>query len=95
MTGREAGQLMGEVRGGAEQSRRRLHEALQAVRLAERHVPCETHTSLWTSNDPADREAAAHRCQSCPVRVECGEASGAERLGVWGAHIRVAGSRDW
>lgn len=86
---------MGELRGGAQQARRRLHEALQAVRLAEGHVPCETRPSLWTSNDRADREAAAYRCQTCPVRVECGEASGAERLGVWGARIRVAGSLDW
>ncbi|WP_374221974.1 WhiB family transcriptional regulator [Allobranchiibius sp. CTAmp26] len=63
--------------------------------MADGHIPCETNPSLWTSNDEAEREAAAFRCQGCPVRQECAEASGVERLGVWGAHIRLAGSTQW
>ena len=73
----------------------RLHLALRVVRLADGHVPCERCPSLWTSNNPADREAAAHRCRSCPVHDECSAASSSERIGVWGSQIRSAGSKDW
>lgn len=77
------------------ESQHRLHIALRVVRSADGHVPCETDPSLWTSNDVADREAAAHRCRSCIVQVECFEASSSERIGVWGSQIRSAGSREW
>ncbi|MBO1756506.1 WhiB family transcriptional regulator [Allobranchiibius sp. CTAmp26] len=76
-------------------AQRRLSSALRAVRLAEGHVPCEKNPSLWTSNDRADREAASHRCGTCPVRTECADASSAEHVGVWGSRIRLAGSLDW
>lgn len=79
----------------AEAARHRLHAALRKVRLGDKKVPCEINPELWTSNNRADREAAAFRCQSCPVRVECSEASGFERVGVWGSQIRAAGSLEW
>lgn len=76
-------------------TRQRLHAALNQVRLADKHVPCEIRPSLWTSNDPAEREAATHQCSSCPVRRECWEVSDFERLGVWGTRIRGAGMPQW
>lgn len=86
---------MRAISAEAEQARHQLHTALRAVRLADHQVPCEVEPRLWTSNDRADREAAAFRCQSCPVRVECSDASAFERVGVWGSQIRAAGSLEW
>ncbi|MDQ2852637.1 WhiB family transcriptional regulator [Dermatophilaceae bacterium Sec6.4] len=79
----------------ATDARQRLNTALRAVRLADRQVPCEINPDLWTSNNRADREAAAFRCLACPVREECSAASSFERVGVWGSQIRAAGSLEW
>ncbi|MBO1767718.1 WhiB family transcriptional regulator [Allobranchiibius sp. GilTou38] len=79
----------------AEGARRRLHDALRAVRSADRQVPCEVTPQLWTSNIRSEREAAGYRCRSCPVRVQCVEASEFERVGVWGGNVRAAGSLEW
>ena len=79
----------------AEGARRRLHDALRAVRLADRQVPCEVAPGLWTSNVRSEREAAGHRCLTCPVRLECVDASRFERVGVWGGEVRSAGSLEW
>lgn len=79
----------------AEDARHQLHSALRAVRLADRQVPCEVNPELWTSNNRADREAAAFRCGTCPVRRECSTAATYERVGVWGSTIRAAGSLEW
>lgn len=86
---------MGPVSTEASGARRRLSAALRSVLLAGKQVPCERDSSLWMSNVPADREAAAHRCARCPVRMECAAASQYERIGVWGSQIRSSGSRDW
>ena len=79
----------------AEGARHRLHAALRAERSADRQVPCEITPRLWTSNIRSEREAAGHRCHSCPVQMQCVEASAFERVGVWGGEVRAAGSLEW
>lgn len=79
----------------AEAARRRLHDALRAIRSADRQVPCEITPQLWTSNIRSEREAAGHRCHTCPVRALCVDVSGFERVGVWGGEVRAAGSLEW
>lgn len=51
-------------------------ELLAAVaRLEEVGIstPCQQVAvrDLWTSEDPAELEAAAHRCSPCPIRDAC------------------------
>lgn len=86
---------MRAISAEAADARQRLNLALRAVRYADEQVPCEINPNLWTSNNRADREAAAFRCRSCPVRDECASASSFERVGVWGSQIRAAGSLEW
>lgn len=53
--------------------------------------PCRNpqRAHLWTSEDPAEREAAAHMCASCPVLDACTAHAPHERFGAWGATDRT------
>lgn len=43
-----------------------------ALARAQGQVPCLTgNGSLWLSESPDDRSAAAVRCQDCPVIIQC------------------------
>lgn len=64
---------------------------LALARLAdEGHLtPCQgPHAALWTSDDHEDREAAAHRCQTCPLLIPCQAHGEHERANTWGAADR-------
>lgn len=43
----------------------------------------------WTSDDPEDREYAAHGCARCPIQAECRAAGQKyDEFGVWGGECR-------
>ena len=76
--------------------RERLAEAQDRLRLAVTAaadpVPClGPGPDGWLSEDRAERRAAAARCWSCPVIVECGQLADALQLQVWG----VFAGRDY
>lgn len=62
--------------------------ALRELDTRNEITPCQTPgiDHLWTSDDAEDREAAAHRCQPCPLRLtECMTyaTTSTERHHVW------------
>jgi len=87
----------------SEQAAERLHELGELVSLADAQdrlttavqtavapVPC-LGSDAWLSEDPAERQAAAVRCQQCPVLAECGQLADAMPLKAWG----VFAGRDY
>lgn len=62
--------------------------SLALADLAERGLipPCQNPHAWhrWTSEDGAEREAAAHACQTCPLLDLCTAHGRHERAGVWG-----------
>jgi hypothetical protein len=74
----------------------RLTLALIALADRDKRTPCQgPHCDRWTSDDPDEREWAAHMCRMCPLLRECGEAADEtkERFGVWAGRDRTPKSR--
>ena len=63
--------------------------------LAGVDPPCKGEPE-WCSDDPGDREAAAHLCQPCPVLALCGAYATAnqESFGVWGGRDRTTTTQE-
>lgn len=61
-----------------------LHAAITSHLDKGRHVPCVGHTE-WISEDREELEAAAHRCDRCPVIDLCRTAATLTKptAGVW------------
>ena len=59
---------------------RRLSEALE-----DQPSPCSADPELWFSSSGDDKEAACHRCLTCPAFTECGEYAdlAGKTHGVW------------
>lgn len=52
-------------------------------------VPCRVAPDRWTSDDAAERRAAAIECQGCPIFDACDEAGAMERHHVWAGRDRT------
>ena len=84
--------LVGGLTPAAVESYAALLLALRRLDDTEATTPCQrpAHAHLWTSEKPAEREAAAWRCQSCPLLTRCAaHAEDGERWHAWGGADRT------
>jgi Transcription factor WhiB len=58
-------------------------------------TPCATSSDAWCSDDVAQRAAAAHACQHCPLLDVCGRYAREVRatFGVYGGRDRTKATR--
>ena len=73
-----------------------LTDALLVLEDRGERTPCRTSSAhLWTSDDRHEREAATHRCQTCPLLALCRAAADerGERWHVWGTDRTDHGGR--
>jgi hypothetical protein len=71
----------------------RLSTALTDLADAGLTTPCTPYPDAFTSDEPAERKAAANWCVACPVLDLCREAGRSERFHVWGGVDRAPRSR--
>jgi hypothetical protein len=75
----------------------RLTRELMALADRDQSTPCQSspHRDRWTSDDPDEREWAAHMCRMCPLLRECGLAADdrKERWHVYGGRDRSVKTR--
>ena len=73
-----------------------LRHALDHLENRGLTTPCQReHGDRWISEDPDEREWAAHCCRTCPVLRECAKAAdeNKERFGVWAGRDRTPTQR--
>ena len=74
-----------------------LRHALRHLANRGLTTPCQgPHKDRWISEDPDEREWAAHRCNGCPVLRECAAEAVAIRAtwGIWGGQDRDPKSKS-